>query len=70
MKTITERKARANLFKLLDDVSDSHEPIQISGKRASAVLLSAEEWRAYKRLCIFLLFRECVNRFVKAYDSN
>ncbi len=46
MTTITAAKAQANLFKLLDEVSDSHEPIQISGKRANAVLLSAEEWRA------------------------
>ena len=46
MRTITVTKARANLFKLLDEASESHEPIQITGKRANAVLLSADDWRA------------------------
>jgi PHD/YefM family antitoxin component YafN of YafNO toxin-antitoxin module len=27
-------------------VSDSHVPIEITGKRSSAVLIAAEDWRA------------------------
>jgi len=27
-------------------VADSHEPIQIAGKRHAAVLVSADDWRA------------------------
>lgn len=46
MTTITATEARKLLYKLLDDVADSHEPIQISGKRASAVLISEDDWRA------------------------
>ena len=34
------------IYKLLDDASDSHEPIQITGKRSSAVLVAEEDWRA------------------------
>ena len=34
------------IYKLLDDASDSHEPIQITGKRSSAVLVSEDDWRA------------------------
>jgi PHD/YefM family antitoxin component YafN of YafNO toxin-antitoxin module len=30
----------------LEDVADSHEPIQIAGKRHSAVLMSESDWRA------------------------
>jgi PHD/YefM family antitoxin component YafN of YafNO toxin-antitoxin module len=30
----------------LDDVAESHEPVQIAGKRHSAVLVSEEDWRA------------------------
>jgi prevent-host-death family protein len=44
--TITATEARKSLYKLLDDVSDSHEPIQITGKRSSAVLISEDDWRA------------------------
>lgn len=46
MTTMTVTEARKQLYSLLDDVADSHEPIQIAGKRNSAVLVSEEDWRA------------------------
>ncbi len=44
MQNLTAREARENLYRLLDQVSESHQPITISGKRNSAVLVSAEGW--------------------------
>jgi len=46
MTTITATEARKLLYKLLDDVSDSHEPIQITGKRSNAILIAEDDWRA------------------------
>ena len=46
MTTLTATEARRQLYSLLDDVADSHEPIQIAGKRHSAVLVSETDWRA------------------------
>ena len=46
MTSLTATEARKQLYSLLDDVADSHEPIQIAGKRNSAVLVSEEDWRA------------------------
>ena len=46
MTTVTATEARRRLYNLLDDVADSHEPIQIAGKRHSAVLVSESDWRA------------------------
>lgn len=46
MPTLTATDARANLYKLLDQVAASHEPVLITGKRANAVLVSEEDWRA------------------------
>jgi antitoxin YefM len=46
MTTITATEARRLLYKLLDDVSDSHEPVQITGRRGNAVLVSEDDWRA------------------------
>jgi prevent-host-death family protein len=46
MTTLTASEARANLYRLIDQASESHQPIHISGKRTSAVLLSAEDWQA------------------------
>jgi prevent-host-death family protein len=46
MTSMTATEARKRLYALLDDVADSHEPIQIAGKRHSAVLVSEADWRA------------------------
>jgi prevent-host-death family protein len=46
MTTITATEARKSLYKLLDEVSESHEPIQITGRRNRAVLISEDDWRA------------------------
>lgn len=46
MQTVTATTARSMIYKLLDDASDSHEPIQITGKRSNAVLVAEDDWRA------------------------
>jgi len=46
MTTLTATEARKSLYSLLDDVAESHEAIQITGKRHSAVLVSGEDWSA------------------------
>ncbi len=46
MTTLTATRARATLYKLLEQTAASHHPIQITGKRANAVLIAEEDWRA------------------------
>ena len=46
MTTVNVTEARANLYKLIDDTSESHEPIVITGKRGNAVLLAEGDWNA------------------------
>jgi antitoxin YefM len=46
MQTVSATTARSMIYKLLDDAADSHEPIQITGKRSNAVLVSESDWRA------------------------
>lgn len=46
MTTVSATEARKKLYALVDDVSQSHEPVQITGKRHSAVLISEADWRA------------------------
>jgi len=46
MTTMSATEARRQLYKLLDDVAQSHEPVQITGKRGNAVLVSEDDWRA------------------------
>jgi antitoxin YefM len=46
MTTLTATLARTKLYSLLDEVADSHEPIQITGKRSNGILVSEDDWRA------------------------
>ncbi|RKZ08103.1 type II toxin-antitoxin system prevent-host-death family antitoxin [Candidatus Fermentibacteria bacterium] len=46
MTSITATEARKRLYKLLDEVAQSHEPVQIAGKRNSAVLIGEDDWRS------------------------
>jgi len=46
MTSMKATEARSKLYTLLDTVAASHEPIQITGKRNSAVLVAHDDWRA------------------------
>lgn len=46
MKTLTATQARKEIYRLLDEASETHEPIQITGKRTNAVLISEDDWRS------------------------
>ena len=46
MTTFNATEARAKLYSLIDETSETHRPILITGKRGNAVLLSEEDWNA------------------------
>lgn len=46
MKTLTATQARKQIYRLLDEASDTHKPIQITGKRSNAVLISEDDWQS------------------------
>ncbi len=54
MTSIPVTRARARLFQLLDEAADSHEPIQITGKRSNAVLVSEDDWRSIQETLYLL----------------
>ncbi|QSB02810.1 type II toxin-antitoxin system Phd/YefM family antitoxin [Methylomonas sp. EFPC1] len=54
MQTLTASEARANLYRLIDQTAESHQPIAITGKRANAVLLSADDWSAIQETLYLL----------------
>ena len=54
MKTIAVTKARAQLYKLIDETEESSEPVQITGKRSNAILVSESDWRAIQETLYLL----------------
>lgn len=54
MAGMTATEARSNLYRLIDETAESHQPIVITGKRNNAVLVSEEDWSAIQET-LFLL---------------
>ena len=68
MTTLTASKARENLYKLLDEAASSHHPIQITGRRSTAVLIGEEDWRAIQETLYLLSIpgmRESIRKGLK-----
>jgi antitoxin YefM len=68
MTTLTASEARAKLYKLLDEAASSHQPILITGKRANAVLISDDDWRAIQETLYLLSIpgmRESIRKGLK-----
>ena len=46
MSSLPASHARASLYHLIDEVSESHEPVLITGKRNNGILVSEEDWNS------------------------
>ena len=67
-RNLTASEARSKLYRLVDEVAESHEPVVITGRRSDAVLLSAEDWYAAQETLYLLSIpgmRESIRRGLK-----
>jgi len=46
MQSVSISKARSTLYGIVDTVDQNHAPLLIVGKRANAVIISEEDWKA------------------------
>ena len=46
MTAVSATAARANLYRLIDQVNEESEPLTITGQRGNAVLVGEDDWRA------------------------
>ena len=54
MAILTVSEARSKLYKLLDEVSETHIPAMITGKRSNGVLVSEEDWNSIQETLYLL----------------
>lgn len=54
MDTVKATQARANLYGLIDQVEQSHEPVLITGKRSNAVLIAEDDWKSVQETLYLL----------------
>lgn len=45
-KVMTVSQARTNIYKIMDETAETHQPIMITGKRSNVVMISEEDWNA------------------------
>ena len=46
MTILNVTEARSKLYSLIDEATDTHRPVVITGKRGNAVLVSEDDWNA------------------------
>lgn len=46
MTAVSATSARANLYRLIDQVNEDSEPLTITGQRGNAVLVGEADWKA------------------------
>lgn len=46
MAILNATEARSKLYSLIDEATDTHQPVVITGKGVNAVLVSEEDWNA------------------------
>ena len=46
MTAISATAARANLYRLIDQVNEDSQPLTITGRRGNAVLIGESDWEA------------------------
>ena len=54
MTGITATEARSNLYRLIDEAAETHQPIVIMGKRNKAVLVAEDDWSAIQETLYLL----------------
>ncbi|MCK4804411.1 MAG: type II toxin-antitoxin system Phd/YefM family antitoxin [Spirochaetes bacterium] len=54
MDTMNATNARKNLYRLIEELSKSHEPIHISSRKGSAVLIAEEDWKSIQETLYLL----------------
>ena len=54
MPTLTATEARSKFYRLIDEAASSHEPIVITGKHGSAVLISEADWQSIQETLYLL----------------
>ena len=70
MTTVSATKARSKLYSLIDETNESHEPIQITGKRGNAVLISEDDWRSVQETLYLQSIPGMVDSIQKAREEG
>lgn len=70
MAILNATEARTNLYRLMEQVADSHEPITITGKNANSVLVSEEDWLSIQETLYLLSIPDMRESIKKGLNTD
>lgn len=69
-KIMSATEARSNIYNLIDETAQSHQPIVITGKRNNAVMISQEDWEAIEETIFLNSIPNMVDSINEARNQN
>jgi len=69
-KVITASQARSDIYNLIDETAQSHEPIIITGKRHNAVMVSQEDWKAIEETLYLTSIPNMAQSIIEAMNAR
>ena len=68
-KVMTVSQARTNIYKIMDETAQTHQPIVITGKRNNVVMLSEEDWNAIEETLYLNSVKDMASSIREAMDT-
>jgi len=65
-KIMSVSQVRADIYNIMDETAQSHEPVLITGKRNNVVMLSQEDWNAIEET----LYLNAIPNMVSSIQST
>ena len=63
-------QVRADIYNVMDETAQTHEPILITGKRNNAVLVSQEDWNAIEETLYLNAIPNMVSSIQESMQEN
>ena len=70
MKALTISEGRKRLFELRKQVVDDHDQVVFTHKNGNVVLISMEEWEAYRETERLLNDREALGALLNSFEDH
>ncbi len=69
-KVMSVSQVRADIYNVMDETAQTHEPVLITGKRNNAVMLSQEDWNAIEETLYLNAIPNMVSSIQESMKEN
>ena len=69
-KVMSVSQVRADIYNVMDETAQSHEPVLITGKRTNVVMLSEEDWNAIEETLFLNAIPQMAMSIKEAMGAN